>query len=46
MDRSIFTTVVVHGVGVQVLCCKWFWLCRDNLGGDEKGGGGGKFIGM
>jgi hypothetical protein len=45
MDRSIFTMVVVHG-GVQVLCCKWFWLCRDNLGRDEKEGGGGKFFDM
>ncbi len=45
MDRSIFTMVVVHGV-VQVLCSKRFWLCRDNLGGDEKGGGGGNLIGM
>ncbi len=45
MDCSIFTMVVVHG-GVQVLCCKRFQLCRDNIGGDEKGGGGGKLIGM
>jgi hypothetical protein len=44
-DWSIFTMVVVHG-GVQVLCCKQFQLCRDNLRGDEKGGGGGKFIDM
>ncbi len=42
---SIFTTVMVHG-GVQVLCCERFWLCRYNLGGDEKGGGGWKFFGM
>ncbi len=45
VDWSIFTMVVVHG-GVQVLCCEQFWLCRYNLGGDEKGGGGGKFFGM
>ncbi len=45
MDRSIFTMVVVHG-GVQVLCCERFRLCRCNLGGDEKGEGGGKFFGM
>ncbi len=44
MDRSIFTTVVVHG-GVLVLsCCERFSLCRYILGGDEKGGGGGKFF--
>ncbi len=45
MDWSIFTMVVVHG-GVQVLCCEQFWLCRYNLGGDIKGGGGWKFLGM
>jgi hypothetical protein len=45
VDRSIFTMVVVHG-GVQVLCCEQFQLCRYNLGGDEKEGGGGKFFGM
>ncbi len=45
VDWSIFTTVVVHGE-VQVLCCEWFRLCRYNLGGDEKGGGGGEFFGM
>jgi hypothetical protein len=44
-DWSIFTMVVVHS-GVQVLCCKQFQVCRDNLGGDEKGRGGRKFIGM
>jgi hypothetical protein len=43
VDWSIFTTVVVHG-GVQVLCCKRFWLCRDNLGGNEKGGVGGGLL--
>jgi hypothetical protein len=41
VDRSIFRTVMVHGE-VQVLCCKQFLLCRENLGVDEKGGGGGK----
>ncbi len=45
MDRSIFTMVVVHG-GVQVLCCDQFWLCRYNLVGDIKGGGGWKVLGM
>ncbi len=45
MDQSIFTMVVVHG-GVQALCCEQFWLCRYNLGGDEKGGGGEKYFGM
>jgi hypothetical protein len=45
VDRSIFTTVVVHGGG-QVNCCERFQLCRYNLGGNEKGGGGGKFFGM
>jgi hypothetical protein len=35
--------VDVHG-GVQVLCCKRFQLCRDNLGGDEKEGGGGSLL--
>ncbi len=34
MDWSIFTTVVIHD-RVHILCCKRFWLCRDNLGGDE-----------
>ncbi len=36
MDWSILITVVVHG-GVQVLCCKQFWVCRVNIRGDEKG---------
>ena len=45
MDWSIFTTVVVHG-GVQGFCCKQVQVCRNNLGGDEKGGVSGKFIGM
>ncbi len=45
MDQSILPTVVVHG-RVQVLgCCERFRLCRYNLGGDEKEGGGGKFFG-
>jgi hypothetical protein len=49
MGDSIFCGLVnncngvVHG-GVLVFgCCERFMLCRYNLGGDEKGGGGGKF---
>jgi hypothetical protein len=51
MGDGIFCVLVkiyngVDSGGVQVLCCEQFWLCRYNLGGDIKGGGGWKFLGM
>ncbi len=45
LRATLATHRMDHG-GVQVLCCEWFLLCRYNLGGDEKGGGGGKFFGI